>query len=73
MLDHEELWMLEDMSTEEPPELLMTMPEIKQYLGADPADEVGLQSMLDRPGVLSKAWRHHAFKKTGPSRPFRAR
>lgn len=60
MLDHDDLWLLEELPLEEPSELLQTMPEIKQYVGADPDDEAGLRSILNRPEALTKAWWRHA-------------
>ncbi len=58
MLDQDDLWLLdEELSVDEPSDVLQTMPEIRQLLDPDRHDdELGLRSILDRPETLSKAW-----------------
>jgi predicted glycosyltransferase len=55
--EEDDLWLTEELPTEEPAELLRALPEIRQYFGPDqPEEEVGLRSILERPEALSKAW-----------------
>jgi predicted glycosyltransferase len=61
MLDQDDLWLMEELPTDDPAELLRTMPEIRQVLDPDRRDEeIGIRSILDRPEALSKAWWRHA-------------
>ena len=55
-------WLMEeDMPLDEPSDLLLTMPEIRQLVDpARPDEQLGLRSILERPETLSKAWRHSA-------------
>jgi hypothetical protein len=72
LLDPNDLWLMEeDIPLDEPSELLLTMPEIRQLVDPDrPDEQLGLRSILDRPETLSKAWwksahaerRHRASK-----------
>jgi hypothetical protein len=55
MLTKDELWLVEELSADEPPDLL-TIPEIRQYVAHDLRDdELGLWSLTERPEALSKA------------------
>jgi hypothetical protein len=69
MLNENDLWLLEeDIPTEEPSDLLVTMPEMRQWVDPDRPDEpLGLRSLLEYPEALSKAWRHGVFAER-PSR-----
>lgn len=61
MRPDEELWLLEEVPTDEPSELLQVLPEIRQRLAPDATEgELGIRAILDRPEVLSRAWRRHA-------------
>ncbi len=56
--EEDDLWWVEDVPSEEPSDLLRVMPEIRQSVENEPHDdELGLRSVLERPEVLSKAWR----------------
>jgi hypothetical protein len=71
MLDQNDLWLMEDeLPVDEPAGVLMTMPEIRQLVDPDDDEQLGLRSILERPGVLSKAWRHctHAERHQGTSK-----
>ncbi|HXX67129.1 MAG TPA: hypothetical protein VEK07_08105 [Polyangiaceae bacterium] len=59
MLDPNELWLLEEgLPVDEPVEVLLTMPEIRQLVDPDRDDEqLGLRSIVEQPEALSKAWR----------------
>jgi hypothetical protein len=61
MLDQDGLWWMEELPVEYPSEWLGTMPEIRQRLERDRADEYGLRSILERPEVLSRAWRRQTM------------
>ncbi len=69
MLDQTEPWLMEEeMLLDEPSDLLLTMPEIRQL--ADPRrpeEQLGLRSILECPEALSRAWRHgtHANRQHG--------
>lgn len=56
MLDHDDLWWMEEPSVEDPSELLTTMPELRHYLAPHDDGELGLRSVLERPDALSRAW-----------------
>ncbi len=60
MLDQNDLWLMEEeLPVDEPADVLLTMPGILQQFDPDRDDEeLGLRSILERPEVLSKAWRH---------------
>jgi hypothetical protein len=60
MLDQNDLWLMEeDLPVDEPADVLLTMPSIRQLFDPDRDDEeLGLRSILERPEVLSRAWRH---------------
>jgi hypothetical protein len=62
MLNPNDLWLMEEvLSLDEPAELLLTMPEIRQLVDPDRHDdELGWRSILERPEALSKAWWHSA-------------
>jgi hypothetical protein len=72
LLDQNDPWLMEEETRlDEPSELLLTMPEIRQLFDPDPPDEqLGLRSILDRPEMLSKAWRKstHAERRHRPSK-----
>ena len=72
MLDQNDLWLMEEeLPVDEPADVLMTMPEIRQLFDPDRDDEeLGLRSILERPEVLSKAWRHctHTERHQGTSK-----
>ncbi len=72
MPDQNDLWLMEEeIPLDEPSELLLTMPEIRQLFDPDPPDEqLGLRSILDRPETLSKAWRKstHSARRRRPSK-----
>lgn len=62
MLLEDDLCWTEELTVDEPAELLRTMPEIRQSLDPEPADEaIGLRSILEHPDALSRAWRRQAF------------
>jgi hypothetical protein len=51
--------MEEELPVDEPADVLLTMPEMRQLFDPNREDEgLGLRSILDRPEALSKAWRH---------------
>lgn len=58
MLNHKDMWVLEeDLPLEEPAEVLRAMPEIQKMLDPEPEEEeLGLRSVLEHPAALSKAW-----------------
>lgn len=62
MLTPNDVWLMdEELPVDEPVEVLLTMPEIRQLF--DPArseEEPGLRSILERPEALSHAWRRSA-------------
>lgn len=62
MLDENDPWLLEaELPVEEPSDVLRTMPEMRQWMEPDVDDEeLGLRSLLERPEVLSRAWRRSA-------------
>lgn len=61
MLPEDDLWLVEDVPSEGPSDLLHIMPELCGRLPDDPHDgDLGLRSILERPEVLSKAWRRTA-------------
>ena len=72
MLHQDDLWLMEeDLPVDEPADVLLTMPEIRQLFDPDrDAEELGLRSILDRPEALSRAWRHctHAERHQGTSK-----
>ena len=70
MLDQDDLWLMDDdLSLDEPSDVLQTMPEIRQLLDPDRQDDqLGLRSVLERPEVLSESWR-----RTANARPHRAK
>lgn len=57
-----------DEAEEEPSELLKALPEIRQEIGPEPADDdLGLRSLLERPEALAHAWwRDQASRSGGP-------
>ena len=56
MLSTNELWLIEEASLDDPPDLL-TLPEIKQHAAHDLDDEdLGLRRLLERPEALSRSW-----------------
>jgi hypothetical protein len=58
--EEDDLWLTEELSIDEPSELLRAMPELRQYVRADhPDDDFGLRSILEHPEALSKAWWRH--------------
>jgi hypothetical protein len=59
MLDQNDLWrMEEELPVDEPVDVLLTMPEIRQLVDPHHDDgELRLRSILERPDALSKAWR----------------
>ena len=72
MLDQDDLLLMEEeLPVDEPADVLLTMPEIPQLFEPDRDDEeLGLRSILERPEVLSKAWRHctHAERHQGTAK-----
>jgi hypothetical protein len=69
----DELWLMEELSADEPSELLRSLPEIRRCFEPERSDdEVGLRAILDRPEALSKAWRRQARRARTPrARPLR--
>jgi hypothetical protein len=72
VVDQNDLWLMEEeLPVDEPADVLPTMPEIRLLFDPDRDDEqLGLRSILERPEVLSKAWRHctHAERHQGNSK-----
>ena len=72
LLDQNDPWLMEEETPlDEPSELMLTMPEIRQLFDPDPLDEqLGLRSILNRPETLSKVWREstHAERRHRPSK-----
>jgi hypothetical protein len=63
MLDPDEVWLMEELSSQQPSELLGTMLEIDWRSDDDDDDDgLGIRSILDRPDVLAKAWRRAALR-----------
>lgn len=58
MLDRDDLWLMDqDLSLDEPPDVLEAMPGMRQLLDPDRHDdELGLRSMLESPEQLSRSW-----------------
>jgi hypothetical protein len=74
MLDQDDLWLMEELPSDEASELLETMPEMRRYI--DPArrqEERGLRSLLERPEALSRAWWRQSNDGTRRSRKLRGR
>jgi len=69
MLDPNDLWLMEELPLDEPADVLLAMPEIRQLVSPDHGDEeLGLRSILERPEALTQAWRQSAHAE----RPHRA-
>jgi hypothetical protein len=70
MLEQDELCRMDDeLSLDEPSDVLATMPGMRQRLDPDLHDgELGLRAMLERPELLSKFW-----WRTANGRPQRVR
>ena len=58
MLKENDLWLMDaELAIEEPSDVLLTVPEMRELLEPDADDDgIGLRSMLERPEALSKAW-----------------
>ena len=68
MLDKKDLWLMEEeLPLDEPSDVLLTLPEIRQLVDPDrDEEELGLRAILDRPEALSRAWRHCADAEQHP-------
>ena len=58
----DDLWLMdEDMAIDEPSDVLGATSGAHHWLDSDrQEEELGLRSILERPEVLSKVWRHTA-------------
>jgi len=62
MRHRDDLWQFDESVTEDPSELLSTIPEIRRSIAPPHRDDedMGLRSLLERPLDQSKAWWRNA-------------